>query len=324
MQNVLTIPKEPWRATPASSRACLSGFQLTGMPIPPGPRLWERRTCRRLVAKTAGILAFVLLLRSDAAGEASPATVFPLKASQNGRYLVDQADSPFLVVGDTAWSLIVQLSEPEIERYLDDRARRGFNAIIVNLLEHKFATKAPAQMDGTTPFLAPGDFTKPNPAYFDYAHRAFAAAQRRGISVWLCPAYLGWGGGDEGFFKEIKAAGPVALRQFGRYVGTRFRDLPNLVWMPGGDYALPPAERWAGEELAQGLRDGGARQLMTAHGGQTSAVETYGDQPWLAIDSVYEYQLDLWEPLRRAWHHRPVRPYVVSGMKHVSICRSIR
>lgn len=247
-------------------------------------------------------------------GKVRPATMsprFPLRVSENRRYLEDAAGTPFLVVGDTPWSLIAQLNEADIARYLDDRAQRGFTALIVNLLEHKFGSKAPAKLDGVAPFLEPGDFTQPNPAYFDYAHRAVAAAGERGLSVWLCPAYLGWGGKDEGFFQEIKAAGRAALRGYGRFVGARFKDLPNLVWMMGGDYALPAEERWAGEELALGLREGGAEQLMTAHGGQTSATETFGDQSWLAVDTVYRYQPDLWRPLRAAWLNEPTRPFVM-------------
>lgn len=215
------------------------------------------------------------------------------------------------MVGDSAWSLIAQLGEDDIARYLDDRAHRGFNALIVSLIEHKFASHAPANRAGVSPFLAPGDFARPSPAYFDYAHAAIAQAERRGISVWICPAYLGWGGGDEGFFTEIRTAGPAALRSYGRFVGDRFKDLPNIVWMLGGDYALPPSERWAGEELAAGLREGGATQVMTAHGGQTSGVDTYGDRPWLAVDTVYSYLDDLRAPLRAGYERRPVRPFVL-------------
>jgi hypothetical protein len=250
---------------------------------------------------------------SVAAERNTPANsaAFPLRVSKNRRYLVDAAGKPFLIVGDTAWSLIAQLNEAEIAAYLDDRQRRGFNAIIVSLIEHKFASKAPAKIDGVPPFQKPNDFTQPNPAYFDYAHRALAEANRRGITVWLCPAYLGWGGNDEGFFQEIKAAGPAALRSYGRFVGKRFKDLPNIIWMPGGDYAMPEAERWVGQELAEGIREGGATQLMTAHGGQTSAVETFGDQDWIAIDNVYRYQSDLWQPLQAAYAKRPIRPFVL-------------
>lgn len=203
------------------------------------------------------------------------------------------------------------MSETDAVDYLDDRTKRGFNSIIVSLIERRFADKAPATSDGIQPFLEAGDFTQPNPEYFDHAARVIAAAQERGICVWLCPAYLGWGGGEEGWFREVKAAGPEALRSYGKFVGRRFKDFPNIIWMPGGDYIMPPEDRWAGQELALGIRDGGARQLMTAHGGQTTAVETFGDQGWLAIDNVYRYEPDLWTFYRQTYRNRVVRPFVL-------------
>ena len=153
----------------------------------------------------------ILLTLSPADLTVSP---FPLQVTPDARHLADRSGTPFLLVGDTAWSLIAQLNDADIQRYLDDRVHRGFNAIIVNLIEHKFASHAPNNLAGVSPFLAPGDFAHPNPAYFDYAHAAVAEANRRGIAVFLCAAYLGWDGGDEGFFKDIKAAGPAALRQY--------------------------------------------------------------------------------------------------------------
>jgi uncharacterized protein DUF4038 len=246
-----------------------------------------------------------------AAGQAvGPVATFPLQVSADGRYLADRSGRPFLIVGDTAWSLVAQLSEDDAARYLDDRSRRGFTAIIVNLIEHKFATNAPADRRGVQPFRSPGDFAHPDAAYFDAAHRVIEEAGRRGIAVWLCPAYLGWKGGDEGFFKEIVQAGP-ALRQYGRFVGVRFRDLHNIVWMLGGDYALPPAERWVADELAAGLVDGGATQIMTAHGGQTTGATTFGDRSWLAVETVYSYKPDLGPELLAAYRERPIRPFVL-------------
>jgi hypothetical protein len=236
---------------------------------------------------------------------------FPLRVSQNRRYLETADGRPFLVVGDTPWSLVAQLREEEAAEYLDDRRARGFTAIIVNLIEHKFAARAPAKIDGERPFLQDGDFTRPSPAYFKAARRVIQAAEARGISAWICPAYLGWDGGDEGFFREVQAAGPKALRVYGSYVGKLFRDQANVVWMVGGDYAVPEALRWTGYELAEGLREGGARQLITAHGGQTSAVATFGDQTWLAVDTVYSYRPDLWKEFRAAYGNVPVRPFVL-------------
>jgi hypothetical protein len=41
---------------------------------------------------------------------ATPQTAFPLKLSANGRYLQDQNGKPFLLIGDTAWSIAQALT----------------------------------------------------------------------------------------------------------------------------------------------------------------------------------------------------------------------
>ncbi|MGB7767929.1 MAG: hypothetical protein WBN22_03645, partial [Verrucomicrobiia bacterium] len=51
---------------------------------------------------------------------ASP--VYPVKISANGRYLMDQNNVPFLMVGDAPHSLVVNLSSSNAAIYLADRA----------------------------------------------------------------------------------------------------------------------------------------------------------------------------------------------------------
>ena len=51
--------------------------------------------------------------------------------------------------------------------------------------------------------------------------------------------------------------------------------------------------------------------MITAHGGQTSAVETFGDRSWLGLDTVYTYADDQ-RPLHLAALQRePARPFVL-------------
>jgi hypothetical protein len=57
----------------------------------------------------------------------SPA--YPVKASANGRYLVDQKSTPFLIVGDTPQGLISRLNEKEIDDFFADRQAHGFNTM---------------------------------------------------------------------------------------------------------------------------------------------------------------------------------------------------
>ena len=85
------------------------------------------------------ILLIPLVLVSAARGGVAPmasserTSNLLLKVSGNGRYLVDQTGAPFLIVGDSPWSLIVQVNETDRETYLADRQTRGFNSLITQL-----------------------------------------------------------------------------------------------------------------------------------------------------------------------------------------------
>jgi hypothetical protein len=123
---------------------------------------------------------------------------FPLAVKAGRRHLVDATGRPFLIHGDTAWSLIAQLTREDVLLYLDDRRARGFNTILVSLLEHRFATNAPANAYGEPPFLQPEAYNTPNRAYFRHADWVLRRAAERGFLVLLTPSYLGIGGGSEG------------------------------------------------------------------------------------------------------------------------------
>src|SRR5262245_63871782 len=55
-----------------------------------------------------------------------------LHVSPDGRHLLDSANQPVYLVGDTAWSLAVSISEAEAIGYLQQRAAQGFNAVLMN------------------------------------------------------------------------------------------------------------------------------------------------------------------------------------------------
>jgi len=262
---------------------------------------------------TQAILLLLLLLHPPVWAQAIRRSVFlPLKVSDNGRYLVEQNNKPFLVVGDTAWSLIAQLKSEDIDRYLQARQARGFNSIIVNLIEHKFCTTPPRTRAGLQPFNPPGDFSAPNAAYFDFAHEVIAKANRRGIVVWLAPAYLGYGGGDEGFFKEMKAGGKQRLRAYAHFIGKRFHDLPNIIWLLGGDYTPEKPDRWTVTELAAGIREQDTNHLVSVHASpENSAAVIFGQEPWLTVDTVYSYESTLFRPLLAEYALKPIRPFVL-------------
>jgi len=84
---------------------------------------------------------------------------FPLKASGNNRYLVDQNNQPFMLVGDSPQSIVGRLSISDVQAYLNNRRQHGVNALWVHLLcNEKIACNADGSThDGIPPFTVPGD-----------------------------------------------------------------------------------------------------------------------------------------------------------------------
>jgi hypothetical protein len=159
----------------------------------------------------------VAAIRASARTEA--AAVFPLSIKPGERYLIDAAGRPFLIQGDTAWSLIAQLTRADIDLYLDDRRARGFNTILVSLIEAKFATNAPANAYGQPPFLKAGQYDTPNEAYFQHADWVLRRAAEKGFLVMLTPSYLGY----DGWFRGLvcgnggeRAQSPAPVRRIFR------------------------------------------------------------------------------------------------------------
>src|SRR5262249_11542249 len=133
------------------------------------------------------------------------AAAFPLRISQDHRYLEDASGQPFLITGDAAWSLIGDLSREDADKYLADRQSRGFNTILVSLIEHQFSRNAPRNYYKHAPFAENGNFSKPNEAYFADADWILKRARDRGFLVLLAPAYLGVNGDDQGWYKPMQA-----------------------------------------------------------------------------------------------------------------------
>jgi len=216
----------------------------------------------------------------------SSGVVFPLHVEPGKRYLVDADGKPFLIQGDSPWSLIVQLNQAEVDLYLDDRRARGFNTLLVNLIEHRFANNAPNNVYGQGPFLTPGDYSTPNEQYFAHADWVLSRAAQKGFLVLLVPSYVGYNGGNEGWYSEMVENGSTKLRNYGRYLGQRYRSFTNIVWTYGGDWNPPDSS--ALRAIAEGIREFDTRALGSAHcGNGTAAIEYWGAESWLNVNNVY-------------------------------------
>src|SRR5262245_33810658 len=190
---------------------------------------WGKRRGTPVPASVTVIFCLLLSLLGCGQGEqAAPPTEegtvahLPLTAPSyplrvQGRGLVDQTGAPFFWAGDTGWSLIAQLNQADVEAYLDNRRDKGFTIVLVNLLERKFATNAPANIYGQTPFsgaVFQGLPASTNEAYFQNADFVIREAAERGIAVLLDPLYLGYQCASEGFCDAVRAASVDDMRRW--------------------------------------------------------------------------------------------------------------
>lgn len=217
---------------------------------------------------------------------APPPMALPLKMKAGAHYLVDQNDRPVMLFGDSPWDFPMNLSTSDAIVYLDDRKKKGFNALLTYLIDSKFATNAPADLYGNQPFTTRGDFSTPNDAYFAHIDEVVRAAEQRNMILLLAPAYLGYGGGDEGFYQQMVANGTTKLQAYGEYVGNRYKGFTNILWVDGGDY-IPP-DRSVVRAVAGGIKSRAPGQLHTVHTSRNNeAMAVWTNESWLDVDNVY-------------------------------------
>ncbi len=269
---------------------------------------WSPASQHSSRTKVAVLTVFGCLVISSLLHAAQP--VYPLKAEVNKRYLVDQSNAPFLLQGDAAWSLIVAANDAEVEQYLKNRRQKGFNAIIVNLIEHKFCPYPPRSLAGEGPFTTPGDFSTPNEKYFAHADWVIRKAAENGMAVLLYPIYLGYKETDEGWVEETLANGPEKCLNYGRYLGKRYKDFDNVIWIMGGDRHPGPALEDI-DMVALGIKEYDRRHVFSAHcDPEHSAVDDYAGGRWLDFNTTYTYEI-VHGKLTGDYNRTPAIPFIL-------------
>lgn len=186
-----------------------------------------------------GILAFLVL----AAWCASASPAYPLRASANGRYLVDSNGAPFLVIGDAPHSILANLKESNVNLYLTNRAAYGVNCIWIELLCDSatggYGSEPSANygkdINGNNPFtntLSGGyyDFTAPNPAYWSNVDLVVSMAATNGIQCFFTPC--DW----DGFPVTLTSNSSNSCYAYGQFLGNRYANSPNIFWNMGNDF----------------------------------------------------------------------------------------
>jgi len=267
-----------------------------------------------VVAAALAIVAVAGCGGDDDAGSAPPATgtvpvppaqvAFPVKVSADHRYLLDQDDKPWLMDGDSPQCLTANLSTADMEYFFADRASHGFDAAWVNLIcgPYTFGRADGSTLDGITPFTPADDITAPNPTYWQRMDTMVDLARKYGITLVLDPADAG------SFLDLLKGNGADKSRAYGQFLGTRFKDDVNIIWMHGNDYGAWQYDEYV-SAVAKGIRETDPAKLQTVE--LNPPVSTSFDDPlWpplIDLNAAYAYP-PTYDVVRRAYGETPTMP----------------
>lgn len=233
-----------------------------------------------------------------------------LQVSDNGRYLQYDDGTPFFYLGDTAWELFHRLTREEADRYLEDRAAKGFTVIqAVALAEIDGLTVPNAYgslpLEGKDPSRPLTDTTGYD--YWDHVDYVVDKANRLGLYVGLLPT---WG---SHWHDRNPVFTPENAEAYGRFLGQRYREA-KVIWILGGD-RVPENDRHRAiiRAMAHGLDMGdGGSHLCTYHpgGGRGSATYFHKDG-WLDFNMRQNGHVTEYSRYGKTlddYHMEPVKP----------------
>lgn len=168
---------------------------------------------------------------------------WPWKVSANGRTFTLQDGTPVQMFADAEWFAINHGSQADLSTLYKGIGDLGYNAVLTSLLEHAGGgawgeINAPNDLANNPPFLTPDQLDTPNDTYFDNVRLAIQKAACMGLQVVMFYTYAGYQGGAQGWEAVVTAAHNTNTVCFnwGVYLGNKFGDLPNVVWMNNGDH----------------------------------------------------------------------------------------
>lgn len=172
---------------------------------------------------------------------------FPLAVSGNSRFLLDGQGSPFYIVGDSPYPLLVDLAptdnatSSDLGFYLATRKAQGFNTVKCCLIanDQTGGRSDGSTFDGITPFTATTggapDLTTPRATYWARMDAAIQLIADYGFLLVLHHI------DTQSWLSTMLANGTTRCNTYGQFVRNRYKAFKNIVYLSGNDYQNPDA-----------------------------------------------------------------------------------
>ena len=199
-----------------------------------------------------------------------------LKVSKENRYLMNADGTPFFWLGDTGWLLPEKLNRDEAAYYLEHCRQAGFNVVQVQTINGVPAMNFYGQYSMIDGFNFKNIDRKGVYGYWDHMDYIIQKAEQNGIYIAMVCI---WGGLVRSGKMNVEEA-----KAYGKFLGERYKDAPNIIWVIGGDtYADRNTEIW--EALANSILAVDKNHIMTFHPfGRTSSAAHLNNKEWMDMN----------------------------------------
>ncbi len=176
-----------------------------------------------------------------------------LRMSPGKRNVIHADGKPFLVVGDTPWSIPFRATTDQVEEYAEDRSKKGFNTALLMSVQPDMYAEGPEKRNTLTGFtrgfadLHEGHLNKLNPDYFQYLDSIIMILVDHGIVPVYQPVFHGFGWKGKTVLGPL--ADPVEYARYCKYLVARYGSMPALWLVSGDSHGMDPGVKPGGEMI---------------------------------------------------------------------------
>ena len=176
-----------------------------------------------------------------------------LQMSEGKRNVIHADGTPFLVIGDTPWSIPFRAKPDQVKIYAEDRRKKGFNTALLMSVQPDRYAEGPDSRDTVTGYarafddLPDGHLNKLRPAYFQYLDSLISILLEHEIVPVYQPVFHGFGW--KGKTVLGTTADPKEYARYCRYLVARYGSMPAFWLVSADGTGLDPGVKPGGEEV---------------------------------------------------------------------------
>lgn len=260
-----------------------------------------------------------------------------LTVDASGHYLVTREGKVVFLNGDTGWNLARLLSREDVEHYIRVRKEQGFNLLGVSAIhendpENFYGDQPFESLDGKwnpakpliTKGISPTNSDKYD--YWDHLDYVLDLIEEYNMYVALVICFNDWvAGSGNGADRSNIVFDKKNAYEYGYFIGERYKEKTNILWMMGGDRSAVYGEidyteiyGAMAEGCADGIKGNNSQDgqydmegiLMSFHPQKhhPNSSEWFHNEMWLTFNSVQACPSEQEELLGNDYQLNPVKP----------------